>query len=132
MLKRYSTLTERINAEFFVDRSGKSVKYQPHYEYDEAGTVTWLDKEDKPYALVSLHSEIAQQVLGGRFNGACKELENEGWTVVGRCGYNFPYCMRKPTQKQIDAMFDLGYTKCCEELWKDGEDKWITVWEFHK
>lgn len=128
---RYETLTERINAEFFVDRRGRCVKYQPHYEYDEAGTVLWLDREDKPYYLTSLHAEIGRQVLGDELHGSYT-LQNEGWVVVGECGYSFPFCKRKPTQSQIDTMFDLGYPICREEAWMNSDNTTISVWEFHE
>lgn len=83
---------DRIDKQYFISPTGRVVKYKGD------------DSED----FISLHYAIAEKVVGGDEKYPDDVLMERGWILVGSSVYHFPYCYIEPTQKQIDALFDLG------------------------
>lgn len=124
------TLTERIDREFYVDRYGHIVRYQPHWEpitVTLSNGFTFTDRADEdtdPWHHVSLHTEILRQhvgdeayYVGGYDRRGTDYLERElGWIGVGKCTWSEPRAYIRPTQDQINTLFDLGYIHMTEDV----------------
>lgn len=87
----------RVKKEFFIDPEGKIHKY----------------KGDLSIEIVSIHSEIAS-VFYPESNRPTDVLLNIGWCMVGSTVYAVPIMNKKPTQQQINKLYELGlYKRLC-------------------
>ncbi|MFW5847729.1 MAG: hypothetical protein ACOCVF_02305 [bacterium] len=82
----------KINKEFWIDRSGKIHKFKGDITVD---------------GYVSFHSEIASRLFP-QSNRATDILFNLGWVMVGSTVYHIPIIHKKPTQSQINTLDKLG------------------------
>lgn len=79
----------RKKYQFYIDRKGKVHKY--------AGNT-----DD----VISIHYQIAHKIYPKEERPEDRLL-NEGWVLCGSSVYNCPIIHKKPTQAQIDKLFDL-------------------------
>lgn len=96
MDRKYNIETnkERKQKEYWIDRSGKIHKF----------------KGDLGCEYASLHSEIASRFYP-ESNRPTDILMNLGWIMVGSTVYSHPIIHKKPSQAQIDTLFELGLYK---------------------
>lgn len=85
---------ERKEKEYWIDTSGKIHKFK--------GDLT----EEYP----SLHSAIASQFYPDS-NKPTDILMNLGWVMIGSTVYSHPIIHKKPSQAQINKLYDLGLYK---------------------
>ena len=83
--------TERVDKQYYIDRKGNVVKYDGP-----------LDEE-----IVSIHYMIAQSIYPDQRDPE-RILLRLGWVLVGSTVYCQPIAHKKPSQKQLDTLFDLG------------------------
>lgn len=84
--------SERVDNEFWIDRSGKVHKY----------------KGDLSETIISFHHEIAQ-VLFPQSTRPTDALFNLGWCAVGSVVYNIPIMHKEPSQAQLNTLDELGW-----------------------
>lgn len=82
---------ERKTKEFWIDRSGNIHKF----------------KGDLTQEYASLHSEIASK-LHPDSNRPTDILMGLGWIMIGSTVYSHPICHKKPSQAQINQLFEIG------------------------
>jgi hypothetical protein len=88
---------ERLEKEFWIDRFGKVYKF----------------KGELKDHITSFHAEIAYDLFPG-LRDSKTYLMDLGWVMVGSVVYNCPIIHKKPTQSQINTLFDLGlYSRLC-------------------
>ena len=85
---------ERIETQYFIDTEGK--------EHRWAGTI----KEADRYS--SLHYGIAEKLFPKVDVPDDYVMDKLGWVMMGSSVYTTPIIHKKPTQAQIDKLFDLG------------------------
>lgn len=89
---------KRIDKQYFIDRRGKVHKYKGNIE-DE---------------ICSIHNRIADDLFPKVMGNAQDYIMQRGWILIGSCVYSTPISKKKPTQAQINKLFDLGlYEKLC-------------------
>lgn len=81
---------ERKKYQFYVDRSGRVYKFKGNCE-----------------EFTSVHYEIAKKIYPD-LEFPEDKLMNEGWILCGSSVYNSPIIHQKPSQAQLDKLFDLG------------------------
>lgn len=109
--------TKRIEQEYWVDRYGKKITYTPEEGEDLS-------------EIISMHDEILRQMFGFSTTITREEAGRSfGWVLVGSCCYCHPLALSKPTQDQINTLFDEGY-QCLEETVFNGTN--TRVWFFHR
>lgn len=90
---------ERIANQFWIDRDGK--------EYH------WQGSLEDAWDMISLHYEIVYELFPDVENPK-DYVMNLGWILVGSTVYSCPIINKKPSQAQIDKLFDLGlYKRLC-------------------
>lgn len=86
----YKDNKERQERQYFIDREGNVHKYMG-------------DLNDE---IISMHSRIAQSFFQ-ESNNPEEVLRKLGWILVGSTVYHVPIISKKPTQAQINRLFEL-------------------------
>lgn len=98
---------DRINKQYFIDTDGKCYKY---------------DGDDEE--IVSIHYEIAHRLFPNA-KSPDDVLMNLGWVMVGSSCYHTPIIHKKPTQAQINKLYELNlYYRLCR-LYKDSYPNYV-------
>lgn len=126
---KHESEEERRITEYWIDRYGREIRYQPidpYYDrYDETtGEYTHIER------VCSYHDEIIRQVFGEDTTLTREDvMKQHGWIQMGSTCYHFPLTRRKPTQSQLDKLFDLGYIRCEEEFFYGSTERF---WHFYR
>lgn len=88
--KKHNITDDRINSEYFINRSGEIIKYEGDLN-----------------RTLSLHYEIGRSLFP-EIKNPVNYLMNVGWVVIGHQHYNFPIIKKEPTEKQIETLKKLN------------------------
>jgi len=84
----------RVEKQYYIDLKGRIHKY----------------KGDLSEDIISIHLLIADNLFPDVIDPD-DYIMDLGWILIGSSVYNSPIIHKKPTQKQIDTLFDLGLLK---------------------
>lgn len=91
-----SWFKERLKKQYYIDTYGDVHKVKDGVNYDQHS---------------SIHYAISKNLYPDQ-EYPCDHVMNKlGWICVGSSVYNAPIINKKPTQKQLDTLFDLDLLK---------------------
>ena len=96
---RMAERRERINAQYYIDRLGKKIKYKKMYN-------PRIPIED----IISIHAEIARALFPNITYPKDPEeyiMNTLGWILVGSTCYRWPITHEEPSNKQIKVIIKL-------------------------
>ena len=106
---KYNTI--KREEKYWIDRQGKLRKYQG----------------DLSETIISMHYEIAVQEFPKIPNVNTDHLFYLGWIMIGSSCYSQPIIHKKPSQKQLDVLYDLNLLKRLGILMKEFYEPWEKV-----